>query len=73
MLWNLWDSMGVEGIQPMATRIKTTSITFNQNELYWLDEALSAMFPENYTEEEFAESTKVLIKIRKAYERRFVK
>ena len=56
----------------MATRTKTTSITFNQNELYWLDEALSAMFPENYTAEEFAESTKVLQKIRKAYEKRFV-
>ena len=55
----------------MATRTKTTSITFNQNELYWLDEALSALFPENYTEEEFEESSKVLQKIRRAYEKRF--
>jgi len=68
---NLWDSIEVEGNTPMATRIKTTSITFNQNELYWLDEALSAMFPENYTQEEFEESMKVLNKIRKAYQRRF--
>ena len=55
----------------MATRTKTTSITFNQKELYWLEEALGALFPENYTEEEFEESSKVFRKIRRAYEKRF--
>lgn len=56
---------------PMATPIKTTNITFNEVELRWVLDAMEAMFPENYSEEEWEKSCKVYKKICKAYEKRF--